>query len=173
MTFAEAVAYATAIRKRAEGFWLNPAITGPLGQKALEVVCAWHWRGIPGRRAAMRAELVALAGRNIQYQAWLRTRIAKAIEAGEPIPPIFIRWLVEFLRDPIQPKGRAGRLGEPIRDEIIAFTVAEIVKSGLPRSRNDTSPARSAVDAVAAAWGMDWRAVEKAAKRGESMRRKK
>jgi len=173
MTFAEAVAYAEDVRKRAEGLWLNPAITGPLGKKALEVVCAWHWRGIPGKRAAMRAELVALAGRNARYQAWLRTRIARAIEAGEPVPPVFLRWLARFLRSPIPPKGRAGRLGDPIRAEIISFTVAHLVEAGLPLSRNEASPARSAVDAVAAAWKMDWRAVEKAAKRGDALRRKK
>jgi hypothetical protein len=173
MTFAEAVAYAQAIRKRADGFWLNPAVTGPLGDKALEVVCAWHWRGIPGRRTAMRAELVTLAGREERIQSWLRKRMAKALETAEPVPPVFTHWLVGFLRNPVRPKSKAGRLGNSTRDEIISFTVGELVKAGLRRSRNDASPADSAVDAVAAAWKMDWRAVEKAAKRGDSLRRKK
>lgn len=172
MTFAEAVAYAKAIRKRAQGFWLDPEVMGPLGEKALHVACAWHWRGIPGRRTAMRADLVKLAGEHAKVQDWMRLRIATALEAGEPIPEPFKAWAVAFLRDPSPPKGKASPPILSTRDEILAFAVAELVKAGLKRSRNDASPARSAVDAVAEAWGMDWRAVDSAAKRGEALRPK-
>lgn len=172
MTFAEAVAFARALRKRAEAFWLNPEATGPLGLQGLHMTCAWLWRGIPGRRAQMRRELVALAGGDAKAQAWLRVRIAEALEAGEAIPPAFIEWLAQWLRNPSPPKGKGGRIGDPARDEILAYTVRALVAKGLPRSRNDASPARSACDAVAEAWGMDWRAVDKAAKRGEALRPK-
>ena len=40
MTFAEGVVYAKALRKRAQGFWLNPEATGQLGEKALEAARA-------------------------------------------------------------------------------------------------------------------------------------
>ena len=172
MIFAEAVAYAKARRNRAQGFWLDPEATGPLGENALGVACAWCWRGIPGRREQMRRDLVDLAERDAKAQAWLRIRIAKALEAGEPVPEVFMQWLVAFLRDPSPPKGRGGRICDPTSDKILASEVAALVKAGLTRSRNDASPARSACDAVAEAWMMDWRAVEKAAKRGEALRRK-
>ena len=171
MTFAEAVALAKAFRTRAEAVWLNPAVTGPLGSKGLHVACAWLWRGIPGRRTAMRRDLVKLAGEHAKAQEWLRRRIAQALEAGEAIPPVFMHWLVQWLRDPSPPKGKGGNKTLSTRDEILAFAVRELVKRGLPRSRNKESPPCSAVDAVAKAWGMDWQAVDKAALRGEALYR--
>lgn len=173
MKYPEAVTFAKALRRRAEALWLNRKAMGPLGSEALHSLCYWHWRGIPGRRAQMRAALVKLAGEDAKAQAWLRVRIAEALEAGEAIPEPFRAWAVAFLRDPSPPKGKGGRPGDPVRDEILAYAVAALVKRGLPRSRNITSPARSAVDAVAAAWGMDWRAVDKAAMRGEALYRNK
>ncbi len=172
MTFAEAVAHAKALRQRAEAVWLNPKVTGPLGTQGLHVACAWLWRGIPGRRAQMRADLVKLAGEHAKAQEWLRRRIAQALEAGEAVPEPFKAWAVSFLRDPSPVKGKAGPPVRSTRDEILAFAVRELVRRGLPRSRNEASPPCSAVDAVAAAWGMDWRAVDSAAKRGEALRPK-
>lgn len=172
MKYSEAVTFAKDLRKRAEAVWLNRKVMGPLGSKALHEACSWHWGGIPGRRTAMRAALVKLAGRDAKAQAWLRVRIAEALEGGEPIPPVFIVWLAEWLRDPKPPKGKGGNKTLSTRDEILAFAVRELVKRGLPRSRNKTSPPCSAVDAVAAGWGMDWQAVDKAATRGEALYRK-
>ena len=171
MTFGEAVAFAKALRTRAEAVWLNPKVTGSLGTQWLHSVCYWHWRGIPGRRTAMRAALVTLAGRDAKAQEWLRRRIAQALEAGEAIPEPFKAWAVSFLRDPSPPKGRGGNKTLSTRDEILAYAVRELVKRGLPRSRNKESPPCSAVDAVAKAWGMDWQAVDKAAFRGEALYR--
>ena len=154
MKFAEAVTYAKAIRKRAQGFWLDPVVTGPLGEKALHVACAWHWRGIPGRRTEMRADLVALAGEHAKAQAWLRLRIATALEAGEPIPPVFRQWLVAFLRDPSPPKGKASPPNLSTRDEILAYAIRELVAKGLKKSE--------AIEATGEAWALSPEAVKKA-----------
>lgn len=110
----------------------------------------------------MRAALVKLAGRDAKVQSWLRRRVAQALEAGEPIPAVFMQWAVAFLRDPAPVRGKSGPPFRSTRDEILAFAVRELVKRGLPRSRNEASPACSAVDAVAEAWRMDWRAVKAA-----------
>ena len=162
LSYPEAVAFAKALRKRAEAVWLDPKVTGPLGLQGLHVTCAWLWRGIPGRRTAMRAALVKLAGEDAKAQAWLRVRIAEALEAGEPIPEPFVQWLAQWLRDPKAPKGKGGPPFRSTRDELMTHAVAALVKRGLPRSRNEASPACSAVDAVAEAWRMDWRAVKAA-----------
>lgn len=163
MIFAEAVAYAKAIRKRAQGFWLDPEVMGPLGEKALEAACYWHWRGIPGRRVQMRADLVDLAGKNAKAQAWLRVRIAKALEAGEPVPPVFMAWAVAFLRDPALVKGKAGPPVLSTRDEILAYAVAELVARGLTKAR--------AIEAVGEAWALSPEAMAKAV-RPKKARRK-
>ena len=146
MTFAEGVAFAKALRKRAQGFWLNPAVMGPLGLQGLHVTCAWLWRGIPGRRTAMRAALVTLAGEDAKAQAWLRVRIAEALEAGEAIPPAFIEWLAQWLRDPKAPKGESGRPFLSTRDEILAYTIRELVAKGLKK--------RQAIEATGEAWAL-------------------
>jgi len=154
LSYRDAVAVAKGLRKRAEAVWLNPAVTGPLGLQGLHVSCAWLWRGIPGRRAQMRADLVKLAGEDAKAQAWLRERIAEALEAGEPIPPVFIEWLAQWLRDPKAPKGRAGRPLRSTRDELMAYTVAVLVARGLTKAK--------AIEAASEAWALSVEAATKA-----------
>ena len=163
MTFGEAVAFAKALRTRAEAVWLNPKVTGPLGTQGLHVACAWLWRGIPGRRAQMRADLVKLAGRDAKAQEWLRRRVATALEAGEAIPPVFMKWAVSFLRDPAPVRGRSGRPGDPVRDELMAYAVAALVKRGLTQAR--------AIEAASEAWALSPEAMAKAV-RPKKARRK-
>lgn len=163
LSYAEAVTYAAALRKRAEAVWLNPAAMGPLGSEALHRLCYWHWRGIPGRRAQMRAALVDLAGRDAKAQEWLRRRIATALEQGEPIPEPFRAWAVAFLRDPARPKGKPGPPFRSTRDELMAYSVAALVKRGLTKAK--------AIEATGEAWALSPEAATKAV-RPKKARRK-
>ena len=163
LSYAEAVAYAKALRKRAEAVWMNPAVMAPLGSEALHSLCYWHWRGIPGRRAQMRADLVKLAGEHAKAQEWLRRRIATALEAGEAIPPVFIEWLARWLRDPSPPKGKGGNKTLSTRDELMAFAVAALVARGLTKAK--------AIEATAEAWALSQEAAAKAV-RPKKARRK-
>lgn len=102
----------------------------------------------------MRADLVTLAGEDAKAQAWLRVRIAEALEAGEPIPPVFIEWLAQWLRDPRPPKGKSGRPFRSTRDELMTYTVAALVARGLTKAR--------AIEAAAEAWALSPEAMSKA-----------
>lgn len=102
----------------------------------------------------MRAALVKLAGEDAKVQAWLRVRIAEALEAGEPIPPVFVEWLAQWLRDPKPPKGRAGPPIRSTRDELMTYTVAALVKRGVTKSK--------AIEAAAEAWALSTEAATKA-----------
>lgn len=163
MTFAEAVAHAKALRQRAEAVWLNPAVMAPLGAQGLHSLCYWHWRGIPGRRTAMRADLVKLAGERAKVQEWLRRRIAQALEADEAVPEPFKAWAVSFLRDPSPVNGKAGPPVRSTRDEILAYAVAVLVARGLTQAR--------AIEAASEAWALSPEAMSKAV-RPKKARRK-
>lgn len=154
LSYAEAVSLAKALRTRAEAVWLDPAVMAPLGLQGLHVTCAWHWRGIPGQRAQMRAALVTLAGEDAKAQAWLRVRIAEALEAGEPIPAVFMQWLAQWLRDPKAPKRKPGPPFRSTRDELMAYTVAALVKRGLTKAK--------AIEATGEAWALSAEAATKA-----------
>lgn len=111
----------------------------------------------------MRAALVKLAGEDAKVQAWLRVRIAEALEAGEPIPPVFVEWLARWLRDPKAPKGKGGPPFRSTRDELMAYTVAALVKRGVTKAK--------AIEATGEAWALSTEAMAKAA-RPKKARRK-
>lgn len=111
----------------------------------------------------MRADLVKLAGRDAKAQEWLRRRIAEALEAGEAIPPVFIEWLAQWLRDPKPPKGKGGPPFRSTRDELMAYTVAALVKRGVTKAK--------AIEATGEAWALSPEAMDKAV-RPKKARRK-
>jgi hypothetical protein len=97
------------------------------------------------------ARLLALAEVHEGSFDVLRFGIAHLLEQGEELPPEALSWLVRHLRGEVtRPKARSGAKNQAFLHTQIWMTVLELVKvHRMKATRNDTSEATSACDAVA------------------------
>ncbi len=91
-----------------------------------------------------------------------RPLAAAYLRSGQPPPPVLAMAAAEMLESyERRPKDRTGT--RPGRDLMIAWAVQSLAKTyGLRPTRNASSPAHSACDAAAEAWGIGYKVAEKA-----------